>query len=332
MSVPRVTREQVLAFRGRDLVRRLPPGARSRRAAARAGLQDSVPRAAVLSLHARVDGVDAGDWDAPDLVQLWGPRFNVYVVAAEDLAVFSLGRLPRSTAGRERAERLADRLAGALGETTETYAEAGRMLGESPNMLRYAATTGRVVLRWDGARRPTIRMVRAPDVDPDEARLELARRFLRVFGPATGDDFRRWAGVAAGDAATTFAALEPELSPVESPIGDALILGADEDALLGAGSPTANVRLLPSGDAHWLWWGEQRALLVPDERRRGRLWTPRVWPGAVVVDGEVAGTWRRAGAGLTVSPWGPVADRVRDEIEAEAAALPLDDAVTVTWS
>jgi hypothetical protein len=38
--------------------------------------------------------------------------------------------------------------------------------------------------------------VPAPEVDPRDARLELARRFLHVFGPATPDAFAAWAGIA----------------------------------------------------------------------------------------------------------------------------------------
>jgi hypothetical protein len=53
-----------------------------------------MPRAALLSIHARVAGTGPTTWEDPSLVQLWGPRFSVYVVAARDLAVFSLGRLP----------------------------------------------------------------------------------------------------------------------------------------------------------------------------------------------------------------------------------------------
>ena len=53
-----------------------------------------MPRAALLSIHARVEGTEPSTWEDPSLVQLWGPRFSAYVVAARDLAVFSLGRLP----------------------------------------------------------------------------------------------------------------------------------------------------------------------------------------------------------------------------------------------
>jgi hypothetical protein len=51
-----------------------------------------MPRAALLSIHARVAGTQPSTWEDPSLVQLWGPRFNVFAVAAGDLAVFSLAR------------------------------------------------------------------------------------------------------------------------------------------------------------------------------------------------------------------------------------------------
>ena len=43
-----------------------------------------------------------------------------------------------------------------------TYGEAGRGLGEHPNRLRYAAPTGTVLIRWDGARQPTVWTVPPP--------------------------------------------------------------------------------------------------------------------------------------------------------------------------
>ena len=70
----RVTRQQILRFRRRvsALDERMPMGLQSLRRAAWAGLQDSMPRAALLSLHARVDGVEPSTWEDPSLVQLWG--------------------------------------------------------------------------------------------------------------------------------------------------------------------------------------------------------------------------------------------------------------------
>jgi hypothetical protein len=74
-----LTREQILAHRRKvqALDERLAPGPDSLRHAAWAGLQDSMPRAALLSIHARVEGTRPSTWEDPSLVQLWGPRFSV---------------------------------------------------------------------------------------------------------------------------------------------------------------------------------------------------------------------------------------------------------------
>ena len=87
MQAPlKVDRRQILAFRRRvgSLDERLPPGTDSLRRAAWAGLQDSMPRAALLSLHARLEGVEPSSWEHRSLAQLWGPRYQVYVVAKRD--------------------------------------------------------------------------------------------------------------------------------------------------------------------------------------------------------------------------------------------------------
>src|SRR6266516_534650 len=138
-----LTRRQILAFRRHvgALDERLPRGPRSLRRAAWAGLQDSMPRAALLSIHARVEGTEPSTWEDPSLVQLWGPRYNVFVVAECDLAVFSLGTLPDDARGLRRAEDLAVRLNAVLGNARMSYGEAGRALGVHPNSLRYAAAT-----------------------------------------------------------------------------------------------------------------------------------------------------------------------------------------------
>jgi Winged helix DNA-binding domain len=190
-----LTRPQILDFRRRigALDERLPPGRRSLRQAAWAGLQDSMPRAALLSIYARIEGAGPSSWEDPSLVQLWGPRYQVYVIAARDLAMFSLGRLPDNTEGRRRADDLAARLHAHLDGARMTHDEAGRALGVPT--LRYAATTGTVLIRWAGARQPAIWTVPPTGDDPLEARLELARRHLHVFGPTTPRAFARWAGI-----------------------------------------------------------------------------------------------------------------------------------------
>ena len=240
-----------------------------------------MPRAAVLSIHARVHGTGAASWSDPSLVQLWGPRFSAYVVAERDRAAFSLGRLPDELPGRRVAEELAARLDAFLHGRRMTYGEAGLGLGEHPNRLRYAAATGRVLIRWEGARQPTVWTVTPPAVDPLVARVELARRYLHVFGPATADAFSTWAGIGPSSGRAAFDLLAGSLAPVRTPIGEAWILAEDEPTFRAPGRRPAAARLLPSGDAFFLLQGADRELLVPDADRRGELWTPRVWPGAV---------------------------------------------------
>ena len=94
------------------------------------------------------------------------------------------------------------------------YDEAGRGLGVHPNSLRYAAPTGTVLIRWEGARLPVIWTVPRPEIDPREARLELARRYLHVFGPTTAAAFARWAGIGSAEGRAAFDALAGELMPV----------------------------------------------------------------------------------------------------------------------
>ena len=331
-----LTRAQILAFRRHvgALDERLPRGRRSLRRAAWAGLQDSMPRAAVVSIHARVEGTTPSTWQDPSLVQLWGPRYHAYVIPARDLAVFSLGRLPDEGGARRVAEDLAARLHRFLGGARMAYGEAGGALGGHPNRLRYAAPTGTVLIRWDGARQAIVWTVPRPEVDPRDARLELARRYVHIFGPTTAEAFAEWAGIGPQRGVAAFDQLRRWLTPVRTPIGDSWILTSDEPTLRSAMRPAASARLLPSGDTYFLLQGRDRELLVPDPSRRRALWTPRVWPGGVLVDGEIVGTWRRAVGTVTIQTWRRLSRAARDAVDAEVASLPLPNLqgrVVVRW-
>jgi len=332
----RVTRQQILAFRRRvgALDERMPLGAQSLRRAAWAGLQDSMPRAALLSLHARVDGVESSTWEHPSLAQLWGPRYNTYVVPKRDFALFSLGRLPDNARGRLRAERMAERVRAQLDGARATDREVAGALNVG-NAIRYAATTGTVAIRWEGARAPTVWTVPTPRIAPADACRELARRYLHIFGPATAQGFARWAGISRRSAAAAFASLEASLLPVRTPLGDEWLLADDEPAIRAGETLAAPARLLPSGDAYWLLDGAERELLVPREDQRQLLWTPRVWPGALLVEGEIRGTWRRAQHTVRIDTWARLARGTRDAVEAEAATLPLpglERPIEVIWN
>ena len=313
----------------------MPAGSESLRRAAWAGLQDSMPRAALLSLHARVDGVESSTWEDPSLAQLWGPRYSTYVVPKRDFALFSLGRHPDNAKGRLRAERIAAQLRAHLDGARMTDGEVGRALGVNPNTFRYAATTGTVAIRWDGARAPTVWTIAAAEIDPADACHELARRYLHIFGPTAVEGFARWAGISRVAAATAFASLEGSLLAVRTPRGDEWLLADDEPAIRAADTAPAPVRLLPSGDAYFLLDGGERELLIPRADQQQRLWTPRVWPGALLVEGEIRGTWRRAHHTVRIDSWTRLSHGTRDAIEAEASALPIpgvDRGIEVVWN
>ncbi len=81
----------------------------------------------------------------------------------------------------------------------------------------------------------------------------------------------------------------------------------------------------PRGDASFLLWGAERELLVEDPRHRDALWTSRVWPGAVLVQGEIVGTWRRAQHAVTGQSWSRLSYAAKPAVESKARSLPLPD-------
>ena len=238
---------------------RLPRGARSLRRAAWAGLQDSMPRAALLQIHARVEGTEPSGWEHPALVQVWGPRYSTYVVPARDFALFTRARLPDGGKTRANAEDYAARLHDFLAGRRMTDREVGQGLGID-NRMRYATLTGRVLIRWEGARAPVVWTVPTPEIEPRAARLELARRYLHVFGPTTPESFARWAGIGLEDGMAAFEALRRTLTPVRTPIADAWILTRDEPELRSPGPPAARAAPPERG----------RVLPAPGSRSRAR--------------------------------------------------------------
>jgi hypothetical protein len=296
-----------------------------------------MPRAALLSLHARVTGVRSGSWEDPALIQIWGLRYSNYVVAARDRALFTIGRYPDDARTQHVAEDVAARLAAHLGEQRMRFDDAAAVIEGDPNRMRYATLTGTVAIRWDGARQADVWIVARPAMTPHDARQELARRYLHVFSPTTHASFSEWAGIGPAQGRATFDELTArrELVAVTTPLGEAFILASDETSFRAPPGQAAAARLLPSGDTYYLLQGADRTLLVPDAAQRAQLWTSRVWPGALLVSGELAGTWRRDQHKVTVSLWRALTRAQIAAVEAEALSLPLPSLtkpISVTWA
>ncbi|HYN70510.1 MAG TPA: crosslink repair DNA glycosylase YcaQ family protein [Candidatus Eisenbacteria bacterium] len=321
-----MSRDQVLRYRARvsHLDRKLPAGSFAK--AAWGGLQDSVPRAGVISLHARVEGTQPDSWEDPSLVQIWFRGGADYLVPRGDAGIFTLGSSPRDQGRAAALDRLADDIHRVADGRTLMVAEVASALGhERPLQVRESALTGRVHIRWDASNIWLIPVER-PEIDVEDARRELARRFLHWFGPATRQSLARWTGVQPRDAIATWKSIEPELIPVEiqGRPGDArFMLAADIEALERA-EPISGVRLLPFDDA---FTKLDDALLLRDEALRAKV-LPRgdsrgFIPGAVLVDGEIVGAWQRQQRKVRIHPFGMLPARVRDEVEREALAFPI---------
>jgi hypothetical protein len=330
-----VDRTAVGRFRARrtGLAHRAP--GRSLADAAWGGLQDSAPRSAQLSLHARVEGVGPAAWEDPSLVQVWLRRSD-FVVPLADVGVFTRGAMPRDPAAAADLERLADEAERALGGTPRPTREVDRAIEGLPSFLlfRFVSATGRIRIRWDASRIDAV-PVPAPEVDDEEARVELLRRFFAWYGPVSVGRFARWAGVTREDAAETWRAVEGELVAVAVDGRARWVRAADLDELRAAADqPVAGVRLLPQNDPHLHLVedvaDEDRTLPEPVDvpsRLRNSL------TGRLLVDGVVAGGWGRSAGDVTLDPWVPIEGARRDEVEAEAAsfATALGQPMSVRW-
>jgi hypothetical protein len=334
----RVSRVEVLRYRARvsGLGAKLPAG--SYAPAAWGGLQDTIPRAAVTALHARVEETTADAWEDPALVQVWF-RAADYVVPRADVGVFTLGAYPRDAEKARRLERWADAVLRATdGQPTRVREAVARLdEGQGPGRidLRWTSITGRVHIRWDAADIWVIPAER-PGLDVEDARRELARRLLHWYGPVPPERLGWWTGVDPADARETWRSLEPELAAVEidGVEGRRFVLAADRDELR-ASTTIQGVRLLPRDDP---WSRFDHELLVPDPSRRRRVLprpseSPGYAPNPLLVDGEIAGAWQRQARRVTLHPYRRLPASARAAAEAEALAMPIAGprAASVTW-
>jgi hypothetical protein len=175
-----------------------------------------------------------------------------------------------------------------------------------------------------------------PDIDPEVARAELLRRYLRCYGPSTRADFAAWVGINAGDTDPWWSPVKDELTEVEFR-GKSCILTEDLDALRSA-SKAKGVRLLPPRDPYTQL--RDRETIVDDKYHR-EVWKTVGDPGAVLVDGKITGTWRPRKSGrkltITVKTFGSLSAREKEPLRDEAEQVaPLRGASTVdvefdTW-
>jgi len=124
----------------------------------------------------------------------------------------------------------------------------------------------------------------------DEALAELALRYFTGHGPATLHDFVWWSGLKVADAKAGLALVSEQLAE-EHVEGVAYWMPRNTPDLRDA-SPTAY--LLPGFDEYLLGYTDRAAALDPRHAQKVAPGGNGVFKPTLVMDGRVAGLWRRA--------------------------------------
>ena len=155
----------------------------------------------------------------------------------------------------------------------------------------------------------------------DAAARALARRYLGAFGPASAKDVQAWAGV--GGMKVVLDAMRGELEVFTDEGGRRELFDLPDAPRPGADA-AAPPRLLPEFDNLMLAWDDRSRVIADEHRPRVTTKNLRV-KATFLVDGVVAGIWtiavRRGVATLTLAPFGKLAARASQELQAEAERL-----------
>jgi hypothetical protein len=346
---------KVRAFRlaRQRLDRRAPAGSLLEVARDLCGVHAQLASSAELALWARIDGLERDEIrsaleDDRTLVKTWAMRGTLHLLTPHDLALIvavlgpqwdnpggawlrghgvpeehfrDIVRLvPKALDAKPRTrEELAARLAKGGGpELRERLLSGwGALLKPSAHRgeLAFGPNRGRNVTfvrpdRWLGnLERP----------DGAEAEREIARRFLRTYGPASADDFARWIGMRGARPKRILAALGDEAAEVEVEGRPAYALATDVDALRAAGRPKG-ARLLPAFDP-FVVATRPRSHLVA-RSHEAKIYRAQGWISPVVlVDGAAAGTWKHERGRIELDLHEPIAKTAQRAIDEESERL-----------
>ncbi len=156
------------------------------------------------------------------------------------------------------------------------------------------------------------------EADPEAGRELLVRRYLRAFGPAAAADVAAFTNFPMGVLGPVLDRLR--LRRFEAEDGTELI-DVPRAPLPGPDAPPPGVIFLGTWDAVLLVHA-RRTQILPEEHRAKVFNTKTPQSVATfLVDGQVAGSWRYDDGAVTIEPFGDLARRRRDEVEAAAADL-----------
>jgi hypothetical protein len=350
-----LTWQQVHAFRltRQHLVRRAPKKDLARVTGDIGGAQAQVMSAAELQVAVRADctvqDVRRALWHDKKLVKTWLMRGTLHLVPADDLPVFTAAmssHLVRSPAAWLKYTQLTER------EFTDVIQAIGAALdGQALTREELIAKVGKgrseriqIALKsgWGGLLKPVARkgmlcfgpsrgqsvtfvqpkqwLGRWRNLEPEAALVEMGRRYLRAYGPATKNDFARWWGNWPGIGKAAWSGMQDELVPVSVEGQRADILTADLDTITSA-QAVSGVQLLPGFDPYLMGHSSRDHLF--DAQYRWRVSRVAGWISPVVLmDGRVVATWSHQVARTTlvvsVSPFRKLAPSTMQQVGARA--------------
>jgi hypothetical protein len=368
-----VSRDKVLAWRMERhyLTERLPAERWQDPVSRICNLHAQVMSSAELSLSARVDGLDQAHvknelWTNRGLVKTWAIRGTLHLLLASEFAFWTAAARTRKhflSGAWQRASGISpaeltqineavaialdgkqlsrDELADEVARILQSEKYGQKLRGSWGSILKPAAFQGYICFAPSEGQ--NVRFTR-PDswigpqetFDPDEAMLDVVRRYLTAYGPADRDDFGRWWGLQPAPAGKLLKSLESDLTAVDVEETPALILTSDLDGLLQTQQSGA-VRLLPAFDPYVIGVLSKLDRLLPGpysaKISRAQGWISPV----LLVDGRIEGTWKHERKGsqllVTIEPFREQPpDVVRGiESEAERPAAFLGGKFELTW-
>jgi hypothetical protein len=358
-SPPELSWAQVHAFRleRHHLVRRAAKKDLARVVGEIGGVQAQVMSAAELQAAVRVDcrveDVRDALWRRKTLVKTWLMRGTLHLVPADDLPLLTAALRARSLRVRNSwlkyvgltdlefralVEAISEALDGQVLTREELVEKVGRgrpehfrevMKSGWGMILKPVARDG--LLCFGPSRGQSVTFVRPQqwlgawrEVDSDQALIEVARRYLRAYGPATKEDFTRWWGSWSGVGKAAWAGLAGELVAVMVEGRRADLLASDVQRIAKQ-RVEESVQLLPPFDPYLM--GHSSRDHIVEAANLSKVSRTAGWISAVVlVDGKVAGTWRHLAAGdaglrITVESFGRLSAKTKAGVRRKAESL-----------
>jgi hypothetical protein len=290
-------------------------------------------------------------FDAGQLVRGWTQRGTLFATTPRDLAglvsltgerVTHLGRRVREAEGLDdalvdRAEAITRELLAASegltrAEMIDLWQQAGVPIEGQRGYHLIVTLALRGVLHWGPFAGAQQRMVATPVAvpaeEPDAALRRIARSYFTSRGPATVDDLAWWLGLPKTPVRAAVAALreaEPDAVAEVTVGGRVMLVGGDVPGRDLELDRPGGVVLAPGFDEIVLGYQDRELVADAEAMRTVVPFSNGIFRPAVLLDGRLIGTWRRAPkAGETPYELVPgVTAPTRAAVEEAVTAWPL---------